>query len=446
MEGAAPYGPTCGEAGVDLAEASPPRGRPGDASPRFHDRVRQPAWLPYVAAVRDGDASEEGGHGSGVLVDENHVLTCLHVILFGDGAGEGEGERLSLTDALPSFRANCGDLPVTVQLFGPDASPRLATCVAEDRHLDLALLKLEAPVFGVAPPLEAVEPMAGNQWAVFCGFERTPTLRFASTLRQIDPQLGTMADGHRRTGDHAFGVPAGYSGGPIFCEREGQPVFVGLADMGGLATAAGHYVAADGVRRFLRDRLGKAWDDTLPETASARVARIAGLHSQVAGGVDVAHVFHLLPGAGVFLAAHPLPAASAAPALGLTARPGGERLPAHVPDPDMLPRLLHFARQRTGLPVRLPTLEAFAALCACATPVRVLGRPAVLADLWHTGGLRAPPETCGVWVEADGATCVAVFEGGRVIRHRDAASALAGAPHRRIVLIPSFAPGDGEPP
>lgn len=433
-----------GEAGADRSDAPIQRNPRAGAATGFRDRLRHPAWLPYMAAVMDGEASADGGHGSGLLVDERHVLTCLHVILF----GQGQGDRLALGDALPSFRAACGDLPLSVHLFGPDARPRRAICVAEERHLDLALLRLEEPVFGVAPPLEAVEPLAGTQWAVFCGFERTPGLRFAPCLRQIDPMLGTLADGHRRTGDHAFGVPAGYSGGPIFCEREGQPVFVGLADMGGLATAAGHYVAADAVRRFLRDRLGQGlgqdWACALPDTNGARRARIAGLQGQVHGGVDVAPTFHLVPQEGMFLAVHPLTAANAARALGLPPRPGGERLPAHVPDAGKLPRLLHFARQRTGLPLRLPTPDAFAALCASAPPARIVGRPAVLDDLWDGDeGLRAPPEACGVWVEAGEGPFIAVLEDGRVIGHQSAASALAGAPHRRIVLLPAFCPDGG---
>ncbi|QTL03129.1 trypsin-like peptidase domain-containing protein [Aquabacter sp. L1I39] len=417
----------------------PLRGRPSGPEAGFRERLQHPAWPPYVAAVMNVDASEPGGHGSGILVGEQHVLTCLHVILF----GQGVGDRLSLSEALPSFRATFGDLPVSVHLFGAGERPRRATCVAEDRHLDLALLKLDEPVFGVAPPLEAVEPLAGMQWAFFCGFERAPDLRFAYTLRQIDPMLGTLAVGTRRTGDHAFGVPAGYSGGAVFCEREGQPVFVGLADMGGIATAAGHYAAADAVRRFLREKLGHHWADTLPVTAGARRARIAGLLSRVAGGVDVAPEFHLLPGEGVFLAVHPLTAASADQALGRSVRPGGDRLVAHVPDPEALGRLLHFARQRTGLPIRLPSLAAFGALCASGPPVRIVGRPPVLGDLWHADGLRAPPEVCAVWVEADGAPCVAVFEGGRVIRHGSAGGALAGMPHRRIAFLPAFAPQDG---
>lgn len=440
MEGFRRSGAASAESGADRWDAPVTHSQtPGDPA-GFRERLLQPAWLPYMAAVMDDDASADGGHGSGLLVDERHVLTCLHVILF----GQGMGDRLALGDALPSFRATCGDLPLTVHLFGPDAQPRRATCIAEERHLDLALLRLEEPVFGVAPPLEAVAPLAGTQWAFFCGFERTPELRFALTPRKIDPMLGTLADGHRRTGDHAFGAPAGYSGGPIFCEREGQPVFIGLADMGGLATAAGHYVAADAVRRFLRDRLGQHWADALPATNGARRARIAGLQGQVNGGVDVAPTFHLVPREGSFLAVHPLSAASAARALGLQVRPGGERLPAHVPDPASLPCLLHFAGQRTGLPVRLPTLEAFAALCESAPPARIVGRPAVLDDLWDAQkGLRAPPEACGVWVEGGEGPFIAVLSDGRVTRHDSVASALAGAPHRRIMLLPAFSPDGG---
>lgn len=441
MAGSPSHAPIYDGSDADPAEGFSARGRMAGPEPGFRHRVGQAAWLPYVAAVMDGDATPEGGHGSGLLVDASHVLTCLHVILFSQGEGEHQGERLALGEALPSYRATCGDLPVAVQLFGPDARPRLARCVAEERHLDLALLKLDTPVAGVAPPLEAVEPRPGPQWAVFCGFERTPDLRFAPTVRQLDPMVGTLADGARRTGDHAFGVAAGYSGGPIFCEREGQPVFLGLADMGGLATAAGHYVAADAVRRFLRDTCGHAWDGALPDTPPARKARIAGWHSQVLGGVDVAPAFHLLPDTGEFLAVHPLSAASAARALGLDARPGGERLPAHVPDRAALPRLIHFARQRTGLPVRLPSLAAFAELCACGSSPQIVGRPAMLADLGADGRLRAPPEACGTWVETEGGPCVAVCEGGRVVLHGEAAAALAGAPHRRLLLLPAFTPG-----
>lgn len=423
-------------------------------SATWASRTTETRRLPYVAVVEvtahydDHPDTRQVTRGTGLLVDTRHVVTCFHVVHPRPPAHLCD-DALPTTDEepLPRFDTARGRRAITVQLLG-DRDPFFEAEIAgEDDRDDLALLRLERPVYGIRAPIAPRDLPGGPRPAWYCSFERKPDLRFAFTRRELDPLIGTSSDGIRRSGEHFLGAQAGFSGGPIFVDVDGRPTFVGLAVFGGRGSQVGGYVAADCVRRFLRaNHVAVDHDDGGGDHAAwCLVEGYAPIVESPARDLLAPH--HGLPVNAerpvVHVGLHPITTAGLDRSTAL--RPGTDRLPAHVADRATLSRLLDRLATISDLPLRLPTAVEFERLCRLDPPAaRVVGRPVTIADYVDTNGrLRQPPDGAAEWIEDRGHRSLCLFRQGEILRFDEPDQIRRSFAHVRCVVRTVFTPGRG---
>jgi hypothetical protein len=364
-----------------------------------------------------------GQWGSGILVDPWHVLTCRHVVEIADPGSApltSRGHRCQPAVALSVAVGDHGDIPAEIEACHPS--------------VDLALLRLSRAVLGTWAPLERRElPIElRNSW--ICGFEyRGADRHFAVEARRIDLSIGRRSDGTQQNVPYDFGAKEGFSGGPVFAEdSDGQPVYLGIANVGGEGMPTGLLVAAEIVRTFLEshDVVGGGFE---PTSALARWCRLEGLAPCLRCGQPERVPDHVCipspdqPGAR-YHAIRPIAAAVAA--THRASHPSAERLAAHVTDPAAIDSLLDELKAASGLPLRLPSFSEFQNLCAVTAdlaettavqPRPVLGRPTTLGDYLDAGqDLSCPPATSAEWVEDRGRRFLCLHRDGETRRFDDA--------------------------
>uniref|UniRef100_Q07JF8 Peptidase S1 and S6, chymotrypsin/Hap n=1 Tax=Rhodopseudomonas palustris (strain BisA53) TaxID=316055 RepID=Q07JF8_RHOP5 len=362
---------------------------------RWSRRIDDGRPLPYVALVRllSGDGRDQQ-FGSGILVDARHILTCFHV-------GNRLRADLPLRATTSTKLESSGDSHRIVVSMENHRDEMIATVVHEDSNDDLALLQLPCEIVGVRAPIERIPLRPGTRDVWICGYQSRERYDFIVHQRQLDPWLGKQLNGQQQSGEHSFGVEAGTSGGPIFAEGEdGQPVFLGIVDLGGLGSPTGHYVATDRIHKFLGEK--GIVPDTCADGEIGRWSRIEGYSAVVKSrGPELVpdHRYLPVPDAGrlCFYGSRPIAAAIDPSKAHL---PAAGRLAAHVPRPEDIDSLLARAREVSGLALRLPTEIEFHSLCVRAEAQRrVLGRPPNLQDYEPDQSFRAPPDTSAEWVE-----------------------------------------------
>jgi len=171
-----------------------------ESTPFRSDDIKQPAWLARILSASDSTA------GTGVLIDPQHVITCAHVIDPTVDAPADTDRRLQIE--LP-FANRWSTATVLATAWRP---------VRPDGSGDLAVLRLENPVRGLAPaPLQRTACDAGTE-VKLRGFPYdqsvSPTSpgRLSNTARlgwiQIDP-----------VGARGWTAELGFSGGPVWDPR-----------------------------------------------------------------------------------------------------------------------------------------------------------------------------------------------------------------------------------
>ena len=174
--------------------------------------------------------------GTGVLIGRNHVLTCAHVIdrgysleVYGsvqDAPGLTHNERYNANILL---RERIGSLVIGATLF--DERYRDAVLEEVHEHLDLALLRLSAPVAAHVQPPDLLDatPKDGGRATAF-GFQKIGRERFE--IRRSP--LGAVVENDERMNARNFTylgtVMPGMSGGPLFSEDNHR--LVGISVLG----------------------------------------------------------------------------------------------------------------------------------------------------------------------------------------------------------------------
>ncbi|MBI5131259.1 MAG: trypsin-like peptidase domain-containing protein [Rhodopseudomonas palustris] len=366
--------------------------------------------LPYLALVRlHSNARDNPQFGTGILIDPCHVLTCFHVV----------HEFSTRTPQRPTTNEklrpdNFDKSQRVVVNLGGCGEDLVATIVHEDEHDDLALLRLPVAIAGVQAPIELITPPTGAALDVWvCGFDFRERYRFVVHVRKLDPGLGKQINGRLQSGEHSYGIEGGISGGPIFAEENGLPVFIGMAVLGGLGSPTGHFAASDRIHQFLRE------NGIVPSRGSdgpvGRWCRVEGYASVVKSRCpDLISDHYCLieedAGKPCFYGLRPVAAAIESSRAHL---PAAVRLAAHIKSPMEIDPILARLREVSGLSLRLPTEAEFRRACTSAEPQRrVVGRPPILQDYDPDESFRAPPDTSAEWVEDGGRRCLVLFREG----------------------------------
>lgn len=393
------------------------------------------AALPYLAHVRSfGRNGDWLSSGSGLLVAPSHVLTCFHVVhLQSEESRNARSHELTPYDDQGWVEVTLGD--------GTEGASQ-AVQVAEHLYDDLILLKLPRPARWVRAPLDPIALGAGERPAWICGFQtRDDGHRFVAYQVALDPRMGKRSARGQEAGTHAHGAEGGASGGPVFTEENGLPVFLGIAELGGLGSARGDYVAADNVRAFLAEN-GIAIPPRAPVASDLERWCLINGCLPVLGSAwpEVVSDLQCLPAHSghvpLYGSRRPIGAAID-PARARMA--GAARMAAHVADPEALPGLLEEAARRSDLALRLPSGDEFAHMCrVAAAPARIVGRPATLEDYDSPDGLRASPNACAEWVGDGGPPYLCLFRNGEIRRFSEFAHIAAEFDGVRAVVRPVF--------
>lgn len=381
--------------------------------------------LPYLARVWVRRSSGPEYWGTGVLVDSQYVLTCRHVV--------GAPAAGSLIDEATRPRQAFADVDIQIRIG--DQAELAARVAAVHPDYDLALLRLERALGGLWAPLEMRELPSVPCRTWICGFDdRAVGLQFITETREIDPSIRRRGGGRQESIPFDFGPREGFSGGPMFIEEpDGQPAFLGLAQMGGQGTSTGVMIAADAIHGFLKDQ-GISVETGSVAGPFVRWCRLEGWAPVMRSGRPDLVPNHVgIPASdrlGVcYVAPRPVPARAKT---AHPAHPSVGRLAAHLADASEIDELLGRLGSASGLRLRLQTYKEFEHLCEItggqsdARAASIMGRPTTIGDYGdEDDGILCPPDTSAEWVEgAQGRRYLCLYRDGEM-RCFDDSAALA---------------------
>jgi hypothetical protein len=235
---------------------------PGAAQPRIVNGVLTSGFASTGALLRGSDAGAAGSWCTGTLIGCGTFLTAAHCLV---------------RDPMPAnykvFLMHGGVAAADEIIVHPDYDPETASA-------DVAVVKLAAPVSGIAPTaLNHGGPVPAGTAGTICGFGRTGGLRFDPGLKRVGvvrtaPCAGAFAGGGFLCWD--FDAPVGVpgedsntcnadSGGPLFVRRDGAVVVAGITS-GGMRSdclAGDHSYDAD-VHAY------RAWIESIADDDLAR--------------------------------------------------------------------------------------------------------------------------------------------------------------------------------
>ncbi|HCH66705.1 MAG: hypothetical protein CL927_08845 [Deltaproteobacteria bacterium] len=163
--------------------------------------------LPGVVLLVRELPSGKLGYGSGVLVDEKHILTNLHVARGGVG-----GFALLHDPARESYTTVDGGILRYVREYGEHAVP--VRMVRADAINDLALVELTSSISSVDPLPFRQEPPQLGETVTALGHPQGNVWSFSR---------GVVSAVHRGAIQHDAAINPGNSGGPLL-DRKGQVV------------------------------------------------------------------------------------------------------------------------------------------------------------------------------------------------------------------------------
>lgn len=342
--------------------------------------------------------------GSGFLADPFHVVTCAHVITHALPEERQRSLRRGLDEKVGSAAA-AAQRGLTIYVsagFGSDRETQIEARVRlEDPTYDLAVLRMEKPIYGVVPPGFA-RGRRGESRCIAFGWQNERIARFAWDSLEAGSFYESATDDHPSYIQHVHGAPAGFSGGPVVIEdRAGHHELLGVAVIGGLASPTGSVISTPPILRLLRQETD--WQEPAPDAGAA-----------AEGGPGTAQRFDL-PCAGIgamafcfvgkasepmFRAERPLSAAEARTLCGLGQLAGADRIPAHAAAPDALHHILETLKRLASRHLRLPTLLELRTLAqadAEGEDIGGLGLPALLEDYRKDAAVLATPPGTAEW-------------------------------------------------
>lgn len=193
------------------------------------------------------------GHGSGMLLDDRHIVTCAHVVDRQYRQDRYE-EELGLEDRLTVSRAlaeKIGKLTATVRLY--DGIERRAHLLAVDTQADLVLLRLDDPLpFEINPPRPPLNGIRLEQTMGLSafGFQWTDPHGYAYHESPLSPSAKESRNAGKVT---AFSGTAegGMSGSPVFYKDAENFCFLGILTLGGQTVDHTHSIRDKDVVSFV---------------------------------------------------------------------------------------------------------------------------------------------------------------------------------------------------
>jgi hypothetical protein len=276
--------------------------------------------------------------------------------------------------------------------------------VAQDSLLDLALLRLSKPRYGIMLPPPSTPEHSGD----VC----------IAGLCQVNGRCQSLVHYTRSEGrpsfqgstplqvKHDFGAWEGSSGGGVFAYHEGDLLFVGLATLGGERWKMGAYIPAEGVYRFLDEKLGLAPLGLLPSQRSSKL-----LWFGIAPVLQFERNHFTLPFVAVaheraddalgvsFVSKSPLSIAAAKLARPGDIAPVHHRLAACTHRVENAEEGIQGLAKLMGCQLRLPTPDELRQTWSMGTRKRAPhGRPLLLADFdSNPNGVDVPPMGTAEW-------------------------------------------------
>lgn len=196
--------------------------------------------------------------GTGFFVRPDHVLTCFHVI---------DGET---------------DKPLRLKLVGDTFQTGVVEATSEAH--DLALIRIPCPqaaapvcfLIGLKTQYENV--LRNLNWQAI-GYDLRDSDTFLSAASagrepafQWDNKTGTLLDVQVN-----LGLPAGFSGGPVFIETQGKTLCLGISTLGGMDRDKSRIRLADCIVGFLEESGVEAASldayDVFPREIAPKLAR-----------------------------------------------------------------------------------------------------------------------------------------------------------------------------
>lgn len=400
---------------------------------------------PYVAGVRVIRADGQPSYGTGLLVGDRHIVTCLHVVHPAFTPSDPRFERSGIDTSLPSvFEASDGmaDITVSVGVNGTQRRNwRPASVIAEERSVDLVILEVERPVRGIVAPVATrtaqrdEEPLTYRANGRDIAPTRLPPLTNTSQFFQKGSDTYSAIIQH----DHA--ALEGNSGAPVILRRNTGDFLLGIVLLGGLGRPTGVMATAFAVEKFIATRNLKlpepAQDDSAPEIPG--VAPFLDLPRSGGSPLRFRPQRRDEDGEVFFRAVRPLDAASALTFLNGPTRTGHATIPAHVKSEQDVATILSTLQKRVATRLRLPLLDELQDLrrrhgqSGAPAPQ---GLPLALDRFDHPGG----PAIFAEWVEdRAGARALAVFAGEKAtpVSAEDVPNfSFADAPFLRFGLQP----------
>jgi len=369
-----------------------------------HWKRRTPAFL---ARVETHDS-----FGSGLQVDERHVLTCAHVLCADGPETYYNGD--------PASARNVMGRSATVH-FGQ--SQVGATVKVQHATLDLALLELASPRHGVVAPLTLRDDYAGGE-AQILGIARNER-GFTSLVQTIADlrMVGSFVDGELTHIKHHFGPMEGASGGGVFAAHDGALIFLGLAYLGGERASIGGIIGAPAVVSFLNQhcRLGEVRRTrcTPHELHLQSLGLAPSYEFKTADGPLSLPFVPLAPrtetGAprASFLMRRAVSAREARLGSSGPIMPGHDRLPARVARIEDAEAAVSRLSTAIAWPLRLPAMQELEAAWDLANVAQLSrvpeGRPVALRDFdSNPCGFDVPPVGLAEWIRGKNGAAQAV--------------------------------------
>lgn len=362
-------------------------------------------WPPaFLVHVRVGDIS-----GSGIQVDAHHVVTCAHV-LHPPGPEDfyafPHGQRPDVTNGTATIR--CGRFETT------------GLVIAQDRLLDLALIRHDKPRPGVAAPFAIDAKYKGAACVVGASHtgERLVALFHPITITSDPSKRGTTPI----QGKHDRGATEGMSGGGVYAEKHGTPYFIGMATLGGERANMGAYIPAEAIVDFLEKELNL---QRTPEPTSNRAkgllsSGVASIWEFTSSNSQLALTFAPLlhrvsgvPTGASFISRRPITASQMRQQTRDSVLPGHYRLPAWAKSAEQAETVVRRLGETVGCRFRLPTPQeletAWLAPSGGGDQKAPEGRPLALYDFRsNEWGIEIPPLGAAEWARASNGTAYAI--------------------------------------
>lgn len=411
------------------------------------DPVKAPSHAiapPYVAAIRVSCGSRRQT-GSGVLVDPHHVVTCVHVLADIDPNNAEAPPRRSFDEAVASgWSANMAGTVIAVSA-GLDrfatTSWRRARYFAEDRTNDVALLRLERPIHGVAPPLIHANRRPGEHRLAF-GHQNDGIDRVELRIASDAVRYGERSQAPSSI-THDLGLSAGYSGGPLVAvDEHGRHWLDGISAMGGNTSPIGVAAGMGPVMALLAEHMSWRPADVEDPRTDPPPAGVAPRFALPLGGFEA---MEFRWSGAFFRASLPISAACHRRLRGESERVGGDRLAAHLADAAAAKDCLALLESASGARLRLPTVAELAHLAdadAQSAPQPFAGNlPTLAAFVARVGSLASPPGTAEWATDRGEVRCVVRRQVGGLVSPLDQFLREEGRqPHLRLALRPLFRP------